>query len=145
MAIDLKDLHQGELYQIQASREHLKDNQEMNSFECLSVIQKSTYRKPPYTFIRGSTLCHKMSFLAHLDPANVPWDPGRNRLQSSSSQFFNNDGLIMFYGPEAQLVRFWAQTSIPTSQAFFVPSLVPINASTWTKPPSAIPLTYEYR
>ena len=109
MAIDLKDLHEGELYQISASRENQKDNPELDGPECLSVIQESTHRKQPYTFIRGSTLCNKMSFLAHLDPANVQCDSGRNLVQSLSRQFFNNDGLIMFYGPEAQPVRFRAQ------------------------------------
>ena len=102
----------------------------MDGQECLSVLQKSNYGKPPYTYTKGSTLYNNMSFLAHLDPSNVPCDAGCNPVQSLSWQLFNNDGPILFYGPEAQLVRFWAQSTTTTPQAS-VPSRTLINMHTW--------------
>ena len=134
VAIDLKDLHQGELYQIQASSEHLKDKPEMDGPECVSVIQESTYRKPPDTFIPGRTFRNKVSVLVNLHPARVPCDSGRNPVQSLSWQFLNNEGLLMFNGPRPNSFLL-GKSSIPTLQAS-VPALVPINASTWSKPPS---------
>ena len=145
-ARDLDNLRGGKLFQLQASREHVKESPDMDGQECLSILQKSTYGKPRYTSIHGSTLRNKISFLAKLDPSNVPCGSGRNPVQSISWQLFNNDGLIMFYRPEAQLVRFWSQstTSSPRSA---VPSLTPINTTTWTTPgrPMQIPLWYAYR
>ena len=108
----------------------------MDGQECLSVLQKSNYGKPPYTYTKGSPLCNKMSFLAHLDPSYVPCDAGCNPVQSLSWQLFNNDGLILFYIPEAQLVRFWAQSTTTTPQAS-VPSLTLINTHTWATPSAA--------
>ena len=64
--------------------------------------------------MKGYTLRNKMSFVAKLDPANIPCNEGRNPVQSLSWQLFNNDGLILFYRPEAQLVRFWAQSITTT-------------------------------
>ena len=108
----------------------------MDGQECLSVLQKSNYGKPPYTYMKGSTLRNKMSFLAHLGPSNVPCHGGHNPVQSLSWHLFNNQGLILFYGPEVHLVRFWAQSTTTTPQAS-VPYLTPINAHTWATPPAA--------
>ena len=133
-AIKIADLEQGNVFQLQASREQLKEHPETDAVETGCTIVRSGYGKPPYTMVEGSSLRSKNRLLAKLDVSHVPCDNGRNPLQSFAWNLFHNDGIVIFYGSEAQLVRFWSSNA--TTDTKPQDNSKPIAPHTWCEPPT---------
>ena len=140
--IRVSDLEAGNLYQLQASREMIASHPEMDAMETWSILCKAPHCKPPRIHLKGTTLRTKMSVLANLDVSGVPCDGGRNPVQSFAWNAFNNDGIVLFYGPEASLVRFWNSTASNEAKQQS-PQLTPILPHTWATPPN--PTSFEVR
>ena len=133
-AIKVTDLEEGNLYQLQASREMIAFHPEMDAIESWSVVCKSGYgRPPPHMFPKGVSLRTKMSLFANLDVSGVLCDSGRNPVQSFSWKLFHNDGIVLFYGPEAAFVKFWNSTASNENKESSMP-LRPMMHSTWAQP-----------
>ena len=134
--IKVSDLENGNLYQIQTSREQLAAHPEMNGPETWSVLHRGPRGRPPYMYTKGMSLRTKMSILANLDVSGYPCDNGRNPIQSFAWNSFHNDGLVLFHGPEAALVRFWGGGNTNEIKSKEL-QLKPITAATWATPPTA--------
>ena len=106
----------------------------MDAPETWCTIMRSGYGKPPFTMVEGCSLRSKSSLLAKLDVSHVPCDNGGNPLQSFASNLFHNDGIVFFYGSEAQLVRFWASST--TTETKPQDNTKPIAPHTWSEPPT---------
>ena len=132
LAIDVDDLKSGKLCQIQATCEGLKESPNLDGPKCWSVLQKSSYGNPLNTHINGCTLPTRKSVLVVLDTANVPCDA----VQSFTWNLFNKENLLIFEGPKAKLVRFWAPSGSSTPETH-ASSLAPINTQVWKTPPKA--------
>ena len=65
--IKVSDLENGNLYQIQTSREQLAAHPEMDGPETWSVLHRGQRERPPYMYTKGMLLRTKMSILANLD------------------------------------------------------------------------------
>ena len=133
-AIKVSHLEQSNILQLQASREQLKDRPEMDAPETWCTIMRSGYGKSPYTIVEVCSLRSTNSLLAKLDVLHVPCDNGRNPLQSFAWNLFHNDGIVLFYGSEAQLVRFWASST--TTETKHQDNTKPIAPHTWSEPPT---------
>ena len=132
-AIKVADLEQGNVFQLQPSREQLKEHPEMDAVETWCTILRLEYGKPPYT-LEGSSVCSRNSLLAKLDVSHVPCDNGRNPLQSFAWNLFHNDGIVIFYGSEAQLVRCWSSNATTNSKP--QDNAKQIAPHTWSEPPT---------
>ena len=115
-AMKVPDLELGQVLQLEASREQLKPHPGMDAVETWATIRRSGYGKPPYTMGEGTLLRSKTSLLAKLDVSHVPCESGRNPLQSLAWNTFHNDGVIVFFGSDAQLVRFWSSRATSESK-----------------------------
>ena len=134
--VKVKDLEEGHLYKMQASREMVASHPEMDGPETWSVLNRGPRGRPPYMYNKGMSVRSKRSVLANLDVSGYPCDNGRNPVQSFAWNAFHNDGIVLFDGPEASLVRFWnttATTETKTTEA----QCKPITPSTWAQPPVA--------
>ena len=95
---------------------------------------RSGYGKAPYTMVEGTSLRSKISLFAKLEVSHVPCENNRNPLQSFAWNMFHNDGIIIFYGSEARLVRFWSNNgNVDTKPQ---DNHKPITPQTWTEPPT---------
>ena len=133
-AILVSDLEQGNIFQLQAPRQQLKDHPEMDAPETWCTIRRSGYGKPPYTMVEGCSLRSETSLLTKLDVSHVPCENRHNLLQSFAWNLFHNDGIVIFYGSEAQLVRFWASSGNTETKA--QDNSKPIAPHMWSKPPT---------
>ena len=134
--VKVKDLEEGHLYQMQASREMLASHPKMDGPETWSVLNRGPRGRSPYMYNKGMSVPSKISVFANLDVSGYPCDNGRNPVQRFAWNAFHNDGIVLFYGPEASLVRFWntaATTKTKTTEA----QCKPITPSTWAQPPVA--------
>ena len=141
-AIRVADLEGGNLYQLHASRDTLAAHPEMDALEVWSTLNKNPYAKPPYMYTKGSTIRSLKSVLTNLDLGGFPCDGGRNPIQSFAWSLFHNEGFVLFYGPDASLVRFWGPTG-STEPKDTAPRLNPIVHSAWAQPPDQ--LSFEIR
>ena len=134
--IKVSDLENGNLYQIQTSREQLAAHPEMDGPETWSVLHRGPRGCLPYMYTKGMSLRTKMRILANLDMSGYPCDNGRSPIQSFAWNSFHNDGLVLFHGPEAALVRFWGGGNSNENESKELP-LKSIAAATWATPPTA--------
>ena len=84
--------------------------------------------------VEGTSLRSKTSLLAKLDVSHVPCESGCNPLQSFAWNMFHNDGVIVFFGSDAQLVRPWSSSA--TSESKPRNTTKPIDPQTWHQPPT---------
>ena len=133
-AMRVKDIEGGNLYQIQASHDHLASHPEVDALEVWSTFNRNPYAKPPYVYTTGTTVRSFKSVLTNLDVGGFPCEGGRNPIQSFAWSPFHIEGFVLFYGPNASLVRFWGPTGAkdPSETA---PRLNPIVHSSWAQPP----------
>ena len=137
--IKVSDLENGNLYQIQTSREQLAASPKMDGPETWSLLHRGQRGRPPYMYMKGMSLCTKMSILANLDVSGYRCDNVRNPIQSFAWNSFHKDGLVLFHGPEAAFVRFWGGGNTNENKSKELP-LKPIAAATWAEPATATAL-----
>ena len=133
-AMRVKDIEGGNLYQIQASRDHFASHPEVDALEVWSTFKRNPYAKPPYVYTKGTTVRSLKSILTNLDVEGFPCEGGRNAIQSLAWSLFHNEGFVLFYDPDASLVRFWGPTGAkdPSDTA---PRLNPNIHSSWAQTP----------
>ena len=131
--VKVEDLEEGHLYQMQASREMVASHPEMDGPETWSVLNRGPRGRPPYMYNKGMSVRSKMSVLANLDVSGYPCDNGRNPVQGFAWNAFHNDEIVLLYGLEASLVRFW-NTAATTETKATEAQCKPITPSTWAQP-----------
>ena len=75
--------------------------------------------------VLGTSICH-----------------GPDRLLSFAWKLFDDEGVLLFYGPKAELVRFWSSSNAASPESH-APSIAPITLNTCLAPPT--PLSFEVR
>ena len=56
LVMNIKDIEQGGMFQLQASRENLREHPEMDAIETWCTVKRAGYGQPPYTMTEGISL-----------------------------------------------------------------------------------------
>ena len=78
LVMNIRDIEQGGMFQLQATRENLREHQKMTAVETWCTVESSGYGKPPYTMTEDISLRSKNSLFAKLDVSHIPCESSRN-------------------------------------------------------------------